>query len=271
MDSVASAASQKPEWLWGVTLDSVSRLPTVLDALRGLSQRPTVRVVFDPGVDPSTYVAPVAAIHDVAAVMGELLDSFAFNRLDETEYLARATQYMDALGDSVDIWEVGNEVNGDWLGPASEVAAKVAAAHRLMKSRKRRTALTLFYSDPAERPDIDMFAWEASYLPGDVREQLDYVLISYYERAGQAPADWSSIVDRLAERFPSARIGVGECGTEDPDWKEELLAQMYSLRLPNTRFVGGFFWWYFSTDMVPRTQPLWHLLDAAMSAPVGAH
>jgi hypothetical protein len=34
------------------------------------------------------------------------------------------------------------------------------------------------------------------------------------------------------------------------------------LIVPN--YVGGYFWWYFAEQMVPKSQPLWTTLSQAM-------
>jgi hypothetical protein len=62
----------------------------------------------------------------LAFVMAELVDSDiesstkCFTALDETKsvaaYLERTQKLYEKLGKYVDIWEIGNEVNGDWFG-----------------------------------------------------------------------------------------------------------------------------------------------------------
>ncbi len=62
----------------------------------------------------------------LAFVMAELVDSDiesstkCFTALDETKsvaaYLERTKKMYEKLGKYVDIWEIGNEVNGDWFG-----------------------------------------------------------------------------------------------------------------------------------------------------------
>jgi hypothetical protein len=62
----------------------------------------------------------------LAFVMAELVDSDiesstkCFTALDETKsvaaYLERTKKLYEKLGKYVDIWEIGNEVNGDWFG-----------------------------------------------------------------------------------------------------------------------------------------------------------
>ncbi|MGZ6093696.1 MAG: hypothetical protein ACXWUG_16820, partial [Polyangiales bacterium] len=61
-----------------------------------------------------------------------------------------------------------------------------------------------------------------------------------------------------------AKLGIGECGTERAEAKSEFIHRYYGLSVPEPRFVGGQFWWYFVNDMVPSSKPLWSELAAAM-------
>jgi hypothetical protein len=76
----------------------------------------TTRIVLD-YEQPLTveYVNKVAAIHAVSDVMLLVADShdlYKFKSADE--YRRRLADCVEKLGKYVDIWEVGNEVNGEW-------------------------------------------------------------------------------------------------------------------------------------------------------------
>lgn len=256
-----------PGWIWGVTIDDVSALEDTVDSLRSLPVRATARVVFDAQEGPAHYTSAVKAIHRVSDVMGEILDSQAIGHIDVGAYRARARDYLEALGSDVDVWEIGNEVNGDWLGPTPEVVAKISAAYDEARARRVRTALTLHYEEGCGASiDHGMFRWADTNLPSAMRAGLDQVLVSYYEDdcAGRQP-DWPAVFRRLAPMFPRAVLGFGECGTAHPAAKEAQLLRDYRIRIDEPRFVGGFFWWYFSEDMVPKTRPLWDVLRRVTS------
>ena len=51
----------------------------------------------------------------MSGVMGELLDSYYVSQYSFAEYEARAIEYVDVLDEHVDIWEIGNEINGEWV------------------------------------------------------------------------------------------------------------------------------------------------------------
>lgn len=257
-----------PAPLYGVTIDAVDNMPAVVDALAHLSRTPTVRIVFDEGMSASHYAAPVAAIRRVAYVMGELADSSTLKTYTAAQLGERATAYVRTLGSSVDIWEIGNEINGEWTGATRDVVAQTLAAYDAVRQAGGRTALTLYYNEGcAEQPSRAMFAWAERHLPQHLRDGLDYVFISFYEDDCKiAPPDWHAVFDRLGALFPHAALGFGEVGTRHAARKPALLAYYYGLAVAHPRFVGGYFWWYFRQDMVPRSRPLWRSLDAAFLA-----
>jgi hypothetical protein len=263
-------AGGRGDWIWGVTVDDVTAVADIVDALEHLPRRPTTRIVFDEGQPATSYQKAAAAIHDVSHVMGEILDSMYVKTLDIKGYRSRTAEYVNALGEDVDIWEIGNEVNGEWLGTTADVVAKISAAHEVVKARGKTTALTLYYNAGCwSEADHEMFAWAERNLPAAVKQGIDYLLVSYYEDdcEGLQP-DWPAVFAKLAVMFPKARLGFGECGTTDPAKRTAYVTRYYTTRLlAEPRFIGGFFWWYFAHDMVPRTKPLWSVLATAMTTP----
>ena len=260
-----------PVPLYGVTVDSVDNVPAVVDALSHLSRTPTVRVVFDAGMDAPHYVGAVAAIRDVAYVMGELVDSSTLKQHTTLQLRERAAAYLHTLGTNVDVWEIGNEINGEWTGPTRDVIDKTMAAYEVIRAGGGRTALTLYYNEGcAEQPSRAMFEWVQRNVPLRLRDGLDYVFVSFYEDDCRiSPPDWSAVFTRLGGIFPHAALGFGEVGTRHAARKAALVAHYYGLAVTHPRFVGGYFWWYFRQDMVPRSRPLWRSLDAAfLSMPV---
>jgi hypothetical protein len=55
-------------------------------------------------------------------------------------------------------------------------------------------------------------------------------------------------------------------GTIYADRKAAYVSRYYGLKIDEPRYIGGYFWWYFRQDMVPRTQPLWQTLNDAISS-----
>lgn len=287
------AAARTPALpLRGVTLDLMDDLPAILAAISAHRTVPTVRVVFDPARSPVDYAAAIRALRPSAWIMGELLDSTAMRGTTVAQVRARARRFTAALGGSVDIWEIGNEVNGAWVGrnPA-EINAKVAAAFDAVGGEAQaRTALTLnYWSGPGcyARP------WEATLefaraMPARVRAGVNFVFLSTYETACDPPQhptaqDMATMLASLGQIFPRARLGIGEVGAQgiadglpaDPTLAEKrrLARRYYGMnaelaRRVGPRFAGGWFWWYYREDAVPKDSPasLWPTLDGLLSA-----
>ena len=233
-----------------------------------LPKRPTTRIVFDEFVDPAYYRTPAVRIGEVSYVMGELLDSSAMTQYSVDGFTQRVNQYLAALSDVVDIWEIGNEINGEWLGTNADVVAKMTNAYNIVQGQGKTTALTLYYNQGCwEKAQNEMFRWADANVPAYMKQGLNYVLVSYYEDDcnGLRP-DWQPVFDRLHAMFPNARIGFGEVGTSRKAKKAAYLTRYYGLRITTPGYVGGYFWWYFRQDMVPSTKALWTTLRDAIAA-----
>ncbi|MEY4630191.1 MAG: hypothetical protein RIQ81_311 [Pseudomonadota bacterium] len=263
LNSEISKSSRIPTGtLYGITTDDGYDVADLIDSTSSLPRKVVTRIVFDPWIDASEYLPGTTAIYRAGYVMGELLDSFSMKEYSRTQYVRRAHEYLHRLGNVVDIWEVGSEVNGEWLGPTSSVAGKIAGAFDVFKQAGKVTALTLYYNAGCSAPCHEMFAWANTNLPPRMKTGLDYVWVSYYEDdcLGLLP-DWQAVFTRLRSMFPNSKLGIGEMGTTDPTAKQEMLARYYNLSRPGTitvpGFVGGYFYWFYRQDMVPKTNPLW--------------
>lgn len=301
--------------LYGVTIQSIENnlgdLRPIADSLKGLHYKPTVRLVFNKwgeskeknGDDTRAYKTAASALRGCGYVMGELLDSYNMRGCDIQCYERRAQRYVTAMGDDVDIWEVGNEVNGNWARrhkdskdpevirrASMEVGEKVYRAFKIAETAGKPTALTLYYNDDGkggvcwEREQDKMLDWAKNYVNPEMKKEgaLEYVLISYYDDKGHCrdnetgemlSPDWQKDFEALAKEFPHAKVGFGERGTKCQDGekatdciarKARYVNSVYGLWVDNPDYIGGFFWWYFKEDMVPATNSLWQVLNGAI-------
>lgn len=259
----SAAGRPLPEKIWGLTLDSVDPVEDAVDSVAAMKRTPTVRVVFDEGASASDYVDPVSRLSSYAYVLGELLDSYFVKDCDFNCYVARTQSYLMTLSGKVDLWEVGNEINGEWLGDGA--MAKAQAAYRMVKLQGGQAALTLYYNEDCwEKADHEMFRWAEANVPAEMRSGLDYVLVSYYEKdCNDLRPAWGPVFKRLALMFPNSKVGFGEVGLEKGDASEKAayLRRYYTMPDPSDRFIGGFFWWYGTQDLVPRSKPLWAVFN----------
>lgn len=242
-DSVPDSCPQTaelPRQLFGLTVDKITEKKsrdtvilreTIVEQLEFFKANapgmppPIVRFVLDvdgPGktgeVD-GDYVTLIREIkrRNLAYVMAELLDSKYIHYCTEKSgagadrncALERAKNYYAALGDCVDIWEVGNEVNGQWAGGAdgeldkgnvfsekkqgargharASVTSQVEAVYGFFEGLHKKTAITFYFNDDCERHswsekgddrEYAMPKWLKSYK--EKFPEVDYVFISYY-------------------------------------------------------------------------------------------
>jgi hypothetical protein len=154
MDKTTESLESLPPQLFGFTVDKISKevddntvslVPDIcaaIDNIRKANQnvKPIVRIVFDFDADDEKYngkkydfdkedfkaeaeeyKAAIDEISKRAFIMGEIVDSSAvyschFDPDLTHTYLERTKAYAEVLGSSVDIWEIGNEINGEWTG-----------------------------------------------------------------------------------------------------------------------------------------------------------
>ena len=272
--SDTSMGATAPPRLYGVTLDDVGARPAIVTSLDALAQRPTARIVFDEGQPPSAYAIAVPAIHAVSGVMGEILDSTYVPSLSVAGYVARTRDYLAAFGTDVDIWEVGNEINGNWVdntsGGVADVVAKMAGAYDVVHDAGRRTALTLYGCDDADHAH-EMLVWAAANVPERMKTGLDYVLVSFYEGdCGVAAPDWEATFHALHVMFPNSALGFGEVGAvdsqgnriRDPAIAGPYLQRYYGMPITEPGYIGGHFWWYYVEDMLPLPSQMYSILSS---------
>lgn len=252
--------------VYGVTIDDIADIDSTVKALSSLKKRPTARIVFDEWQPATNYKVATTKIKNVANVMGELLDSQYVKEYSLAQYKSRTDEYLKILGNNVDIWEIGNEVNGEWLGSSQDVIAKTQYAFTKFYAAGKKTALTLYYNEGCyENADNGMFNWIKKYLPNDMKNKLNYVWVSYYEEdCNNLRPDWQKVFDQLHKIFPNSKLGIGESGTSKESDKASYLTRYYTMSITTPNYVGGYFWWYFYEDCIPITKPLWSILNKSL-------
>jgi len=251
-----------PSPMVGVTIDDIDRLPSIVGSLQSISRKPTARIVFDEWIPATKYTEAVDEIYNVSYVMGELLDSYYVKDYSVNEYLKRTEEYLDTLGSKVDIWEIGNEINGNWLGDTPSVLAKMTGAYDMVSKRGGKTALTLYHDQESKW----MLSWADNNVPERMKQGLDYVFVSFYEDDQKdIKPDWPMVFKRLAIMFPNSKVGFGEVGTKYRSRKTAYIERYYNMKISQQNFVGGYFWWYFKQDMVPQSKPLLKTLNNAIA------
>jgi hypothetical protein len=284
--ALAPAAAEGAVPLFGITLDRVTRPERLAASLASLPERPTTRVYFDTHEPASFYGGALAQIHPVSGVMGELLDSSQEKQISTEALHSRVQEYVSTLGGLVDIWEIGNEVNGNWTGPYETVAAKLNESYEVVRAAGGRTALTLYENafGPEHCGDgeaeLTPVQFSEREVPAAVADGLDYVLLSYYptQCGGRMPSsvEVSAQLEALHALYPNAALGFGEVGLPRPASAhtraeaETIMRWAYSLNPALPYYVGGYFWWYGYQDVLKSKARLANPFDEALTAEASA-
>ncbi len=263
---LAEATTPQTAPIYGITIDRVTGIAKMIAAERTLPERPTTRVYFGATEPPGYYLDPVKQLHAVSSVMGELLDSSDATGVSPAAYQARVESYLATLGPSVDIWEIGNEVNGSWTGPYAAGSAKIQEAYTDVAAAGGASALTLYANEYAPNncgdggTELTPVQYSNQYVPASVRDGIDYVFESYYptQCASTYPSNAEVAVEmtRLHALYPHALLGFGEVGLPHPAKPKTLAAARqvmswaYGLHPGVAGYVGGYFWWYGRQDVL---------------------
>lgn len=239
--------------------------------LSGSSCRGAVRLVFDHGVKASAYQTSVDAAHSAGLlVVGQLADSSDLARYSLSGWRTRVDSYLLALPD-VDRWEVGNEINGDWLGFG--VVDKLRYALDAVKSRTRAgTLITLYWDLGESQPSSSLFTWLHEHWPPELTNQVDEVGLSVYPQEHPLGIGMDRVIRRLHALFPDQRVSISELGYGGEDLEEiwwfgrpgrpddssrAAVANFYGHAIRGYPYsAGGSYWWYISEDVQPDNE-LW--------------
>ncbi|HEV3352657.1 MAG TPA: hypothetical protein VG076_07020 [Acidimicrobiales bacterium] len=281
----ATRATNRPQW--GVTFDDISGgsgdLATVRDLVGGDAADGWVRIVFDRTEAASSYTGEVNAAHGLGLrVVGQFLDSSDMKSVGVAEWQARVASYVSTLP-SVDEWEVGNEVNGNWLG--ADVAAKVAYAASYVKAHTTaRTLLTLYWQIGEDDATHSMFTWLHANVSAATMGAIDDVGISLYPEDHPMGAAFDRVMATLHDAAPGRRIMVTELDYWSPDlahtwwWgstgdptgaARRQVAVLYQSAVLGYQWSGGGgYWWYYLAEALPKNQ-LWSTLASVHAAVAG--
>jgi hypothetical protein len=299
-----------------VDIAHTSWLGPVQAALDNFAETPTVRVMFSvaqvssggvgsdgtEGYAASDYVNALQTLKSVSRppyILGQVLDSSYEGCFSLDDHDARWNQYISTLGNYVDAWEVGNEINGNWLDSAdasqscpwtppkttdATVVQKMTDAYNIVRANGRLAELTLYYPGQESvcgngSPDpFEPITWVKANVPANMLNGMDYVWISYYHTdcpSGKDPtvATWGNFFTAVQNMFPNAQIGFGEwgysSGPPSKSKKTSIINEGYSLdptSMPfSSNWVSGAMYWEFIDDAV-EVKTFWSLINTDMQS-----
>lgn len=307
--------------LWGITCqytdDNTSTVfvDSLISSLDNLPCQTSTRVLFQlDGNNPTTpnpndYDSLVSRLNNVTRIMGCLMDSGEWDQdvFSKNDIIYRLSSYLNnqSLYNTVDIWEVGNEVNGSWV--YNEMPDKVMeildtllkqVKNAYISNDEKKTAITLYFYpsidcvEPVENPEnYMMLKWATDFvnLYPDVVNNVDYVFISYYRLDNLECSDvsegwfWNTQIDSLTKLFPNSLIGFGEIGWPDGDENEEptttekvnIVNTYYQYAPPNMSpnypWTHACFYWNYEDDCLNsvnrnfRNSAVWRSMDSIMA------
>ena len=252
--------------VYGFTVDAVDNVSGIVDRIKAMPVRPWVRIVFDYPQTAASYKSAVAAISQVAEVVGQPSDSTYSGKMSVDQFRTRFQSYVTTLP-QINVWEICNECNGDWAG--ANTAAQTDAAYDVVKASGKKALFVPYWNTPdcADKHG-DYIAWTQKNISQKVKVGSDYVAVSIYgeDCSGPEPtyADLDSMMSTFAAMFPNASVGVGEYGSAKAQNKDRVLRYYLQYRNSNPRyfFFGGY--WYGLQDFVPKSNSLWTTFSSAM-------
>jgi hypothetical protein len=212
--------------IYGITIDDANEAGAIKLSIEKINESTkhavTTRIVIDPDqMIDQDYIDNVRQISEVSYVMALVADSHDMHKFNkEGKYAKRIGECIKKLGSLVDIWEIGNEVNGEWAGWNEKddenakqdwekvnetkraerrqlVFDRVKEAYDTIKPTGKPMAVTFYYNDDGRghhcwpKPEYlsdgakyEMLTWIREHFTDQYREMRDdlkYVFISFYE------------------------------------------------------------------------------------------
>jgi hypothetical protein len=238
----------------GLTLDSQDDIDKIAISLKGLSWRPTVRIVCDVPDPASSYKRSIDALSKVSEVIIQISDSAYSKKLSVAQFEARTLEYIKAFP-QVNIIETSNEINMcDDCSPDKHsklFSEQATAAMRVAKKYGKKTFITPYWNLPdCVDANGEYKAWLKKYLSDEVKKGADYVGLSVYGmdcegRPEPTYAELDKELDELQKIFPNSKVMIGEYGADKSREKKYKIKNSDIIRhYKNYHRVGAGLQWY---------------------------
>jgi hypothetical protein len=230
--------------MYCITIDNPWVSDLIVKTLKPFNKKVGVRIVCDLGVDISEYTEHFKNIKSVTNfLMAEICDSASMKLLDPEQFKERTKTIKDTLGSYIDVYEIGNEVNGDWLGISTE--QKIKNAQDVLLDKKM--AITFYSCESDNWIHWIVTNWMVSNV--DLVRKCQYVFLSEYPQDNNGyRTDFNDFFNFISNIHPNCQIGYGECGTNVKSMKVKEFNYYYKSQhakfKSNPRYFGGYFWWY---------------------------
>ncbi|MCX7015913.1 MAG: hypothetical protein NTW86_25715 [Candidatus Sumerlaeota bacterium] len=270
---------------WGFTIDRVAKdnakylLP--IQELVAPSDKGWIRLVCDKRNKPSYYQPIIAEARSRRIhILLQILDSVDNKKTSLDQSNQRVRDYVDAFGDKVDAYEIGNEVN---MEPFPQMIEKMEYAADYIKRNApaSRIAVVLFWQLGTGYGKKGNGAYttfdyinHAARSSAVLTRNVDLWLVSMYpEGYPLGPVCFDELMTRLQNAFPDGKIGVGEldywlprtdrvwwwgnAAAAPEDTRPEFLRWHYAAAAGYENSILGGFWWGYIPEMSSRNA-LWN-------------
>lgn len=275
---------------FGLTFDdSILKRMDDLDWLAeaaGRSGSNWVRVVFSPNVDDFEY-ASLSSFNEYDGVikalrkrgikvLGSVLDTTQWPRnLTPEAYAERVKNIVLHYKGQISSWEVGSEINGDWLGGASDPMSldrvfqiySAGAAKVKELEPDAETVATLYWWE-ATAPDRahSLSGWLKRYVPRGFGKNVDVIGVELYPEDNPVGMAMERSFDTVSDAVPGPKLMLSSFGyveksrlkgywwlaPDDVDGGRKDLAILYTVASCAMRSsVCGGFWWQTLDQMLP--------------------
>ena len=269
----ALVAQAPQDAIIGVTFTRVPTAAEIAAALApsgpgGGKRKVSARLVIGDPADAQEMAGwrtTVDALHAQGGMaLAQICDSHDMAVLSDAAWDTRVDSLIKALP-SVDAWEIGNEIGGDWLG-TGPVAKAQRAARAVRERTSATTVLTLYYQLGQADPAYSLFSYAAKEITQPIRDLVDVVGLSVYPQLHPLGTAADRVLTTLDTAFPASRIAVTELGyggedlnngpwwfgsATDPSVARTAVAEYVTgAALGRSDAWGAPFWWYYLEDQV---------------------
>ena len=287
---IALAEKDKSALRFGLTIDEaifqrLNRYERLIAAIRR-SRADSVRLVFRSNPDDFTYAhlssfneydSIVQALEEKnLRVLGVVLETGAWPRtLTPAVYAERVKNLALHYKGRLHSWEVGSELNGDWLGGAKNpltpekvfaIYCAGAAKAKAIDPSLETVASLYWWSATAPDEEHALSGWLKRYVPQGFGKDLDVVAVSLQPDEAPVGMAFEGLFDLLRRQLPSQRLMLGNLGYAEEDkvagywWfktddipaaRQDLLAFSLAATCAMPKSLGGGYWWQSLEQLLP--------------------
>jgi hypothetical protein len=297
---IALAAKSKGSLRFGLVIDEsifqrLDHYERIISAVKRTGSN-WVRLVFRSNPDDFTYKSlrsfneydsiVAELLSQKLHIMGTVLDTGQWPRtMTPPIYAERTKNLVLHYKEQIRSWEVGNELNGDWLGgvkapldPDQVYRIYSAGAAKVKElDPSLETVATLYWWD-GTAPDSEhsLFGWLKRYSRRGFGRNLDVLSLSLQPDDNPVGMAFENIFDRVSNEMPDKSLMLGSLGYVEKDklqgywWlrpddvpaaREDLLIFAATASCAMPRSLCGGFWWQTLEQMIPdkgRATGLYH-------------